>query len=556
MSLVPPAELGVALIDTTFVVIDLETTGGSPELDAITEIGAVRLRGGECLGTFQTLVDPGLAIPPAVTYLTGITQAMVGPAPRIDEVLSALLEFLGDAVLVGHNAGFDRRFLDANLRRTGRESLTNLVVDTCTLARRLLQGEVDDCKLATLARHFRTDVEPCHRALADAQATGEVLHCLLERVASLGVTGLDDLLALPRTTGHPHMAKLRLIADLPRAPGVYLFRDSSGQVIYVGSTTNLRRQVRSYFAGRDRRAVGARLRELQSIDHMVCSSDLEAAVRQLRLARELSPPHNRRAARWRQYAYVKLGGAGRPPLLSVVKSPKRDDGCHYLGPLPSMRVARTVVEALESLNRLGCAAGQTAQQMERTVGERVVTGLAVGDEVLVRPLAREIERLTAAHRLDEAGQMQDQMSALSGALSQQRRLDDLRGSGRTRLDLPDGSGAMFDGGRLIGAWGRGRLPWIEPLASPVDVAGPVPRELVDELLCVTSWLDRRAGRVQLVPCDDAAGLGRPARQSDGGSANWAAACSPSTDVSGRPNGSWKLSGPAAAPSSAMVASPE
>jgi DNA polymerase-3 subunit epsilon len=99
-------DLGTPLAQVTFCVVDLETTGGSPNEHAITEIGAVKLRGGECLGTFHTLVNPGSAIPPAITVLTGITEAMVTVAPRIATVLPALVEFVGGTVLVGHTVGF------------------------------------------------------------------------------------------------------------------------------------------------------------------------------------------------------------------------------------------------------------------------------------------------------------------------------------------------------------------------------------------------------------------------------------------------------------------
>src|SRR5579859_3560267 len=108
-------DLGTPLHDVTFVVVDLETTGGSPATCAITEIGAVKYRGGECLGEFQTLVNPGVPIPPMITVLTGITEAMVYPAPRIAEVLPMFLEFARDAVIVGHNIRFDCGFLDAAL---------------------------------------------------------------------------------------------------------------------------------------------------------------------------------------------------------------------------------------------------------------------------------------------------------------------------------------------------------------------------------------------------------------------------------------------------------
>ena len=240
-------ELGTPLHEVTFCVIDLETTGGSPRDCAITEVGAVKLRGGECLGTFQTLVNPGSPIPPTITILTGITQAMVMPAPPIEAVLPALLEFVGDSVIVGHNVRFDTSFLDAALARTKRPRLHHRRVDTCALARRLVRDEVPNCKLGTLARAFRLDHTPNHRALDDALATGDLLHLLLERAGGLGVTGLDDLLELPTMSGHAQAGKLSLTDHLPRAPGVYLFRDRRGDVLYVGKAKSVRRRVLSYF---------------------------------------------------------------------------------------------------------------------------------------------------------------------------------------------------------------------------------------------------------------------------------------------------------------------
>src|SRR6188474_2612084 len=110
---------GVPLADTTFCILDLETTGGNRNDDMITEVGAVKVRGGEFLGTFQTLVNPGRAIPPQITMLTGLTDALVAPAPRIEAVLPSLLEFLRGTILVGHNIGFDVAFLRAAFERAG-----------------------------------------------------------------------------------------------------------------------------------------------------------------------------------------------------------------------------------------------------------------------------------------------------------------------------------------------------------------------------------------------------------------------------------------------------
>ena len=355
-------ELGTPLSEVTFVVVDLETTGTSPGNDAITEIGALRMRGGELLGRLETFVNPGVPLPPMITVLTGITESMLLPAPRIAEVLPAFLEFAHDAVIVGHNIRFDISFLDAALLANGYPRLAHRRVDTVALARRLIRDEVPNLRLDTLARHFRTAAEPVHRAYADAAATAEVLHALLERAAAFGVLGLDDLLALPKMRAHPSAAKLALTAKLPRAPGVYLFRDRGGRVLYVGKATNLRARVRSYFSAEDRRKVPQLLRETVSIEHRVCRGPFEAAIRELHLIQRLEPRFNREAKRWRSYSYLKLTAERFPRL--VVTRVARADGASYLGPFRSSAAAQRAREAIEDavpLRRCGTRIGRKAE---------------------------------------------------------------------------------------------------------------------------------------------------------------------------------------------------
>lgn len=202
--------VGTPLFDVTFAVIDLETTGTAPGQSRIIEVGAAKYRRGECLGTFQTLVDPECGVPLFITALTGITEALVGLAPPIEAVLPALMEFLGDAVLVGHNLRFDTSFLDAALVASGRPGLTQARVDTLSLARRLVDvgDETPNLRLSSLASLFRTATRPTHRALDDTLATAEVFHGLLERAGSLEVVTLDDLLRLEASPP----------ADRPRIP--------------------------------------------------------------------------------------------------------------------------------------------------------------------------------------------------------------------------------------------------------------------------------------------------------------------------------------------------
>ena len=191
-------DLGRPLRLTTFVVLDLETSGGSPKAGAgITEIGAVKVRGGEVLGKLQTFLNPGNSIPPFITELTGITNEMVFSSPSIAEVFPTLLEFLGPAdetVFVAHNAPFDLSFLKAAAQTHEFNWPKYPVIDTARLARRILtRDEVVNCRLGTLAEFFNTGVSPNHRALDDALATVDVLHALIARAAGFGISTLEEL---------------------------------------------------------------------------------------------------------------------------------------------------------------------------------------------------------------------------------------------------------------------------------------------------------------------------------------------------------------------------
>src|SRR5688572_14284800 len=248
-------DLGTPLSEVTFCVVDLETTGGSPTDSAITEVGAVKVLRGEIVGTFQTLVDPGRPVPAFIRLLTGIDDLALAEAPRIDSVLPSFLEFSKDTVLVAHNARFDVSFLNHALVERGYERLSNRVLDTAGLARKVLAGEVRNHRLATLAAHLRCAHQPCHRAFADVLATIDVLHHLIERVAGFGVVTLEDLLSLSASKLDGTFSKISLTEGLPNGAGVYRFIGSSGQTLYVGKATNVRQRVRSYFYGDPRRKI-------------------------------------------------------------------------------------------------------------------------------------------------------------------------------------------------------------------------------------------------------------------------------------------------------------
>ena len=498
-------DLGLPLADVAFCVVDLETTGTSPDRCAITEVGAVLLRGGRCEGTFQTLVDPGCGIPPAITVLTGITESMVVDAPRIEAVLPSFLEFLGDAVVVGHNVRFDLGFLNAALRRDSRPTLPNRSIDTCALSRRLLRDEVPNHKLGTLATRLRLDHQPSHRALDDALATGDLLHLLLERAGSLGVTGLEDLLVLPRLAGHAQAAKLRLTENLPRRPGVYLFRGRRGEVLYVGRAVDLRSRVRSYFSSDSRRKVHQLLKETARIDHRECTGSLEAAVSEIRLIHEHEPRFNQQGTTWRRYAYVKLSLGERFPRLSAARV-VRDDGALYVGPVGSTSAARRAIEAVETvvpLRRCTGRPGRSARTGPCVPAQLGVATCPCTSEVSEAEYAVLVEQARRGLTDDPRTLLGPLAATLADAIRRHRRLSELRSSGRLVVRHRDGTIAEFHHGSLVEVRGDpgdasgGPLPFA---AGPAR-GGTTGRDEADELHCVASWLHAEADRLVVEHCD-------------------------------------------------------
>jgi DNA polymerase III epsilon subunit family exonuclease len=187
------------LSSVTFVVLDLETSGASPQSgSAITEIGAVKVCGGQVLGTFKTFVNPGNPLPPFITELTGITDEMLQDAPQIQSVLPLLFEFLGSektTVFVAHNAPFDLSFLKASAALHGYLWPNFRVIDTVKAARFVLtKDDVANYQLGTLAAYFRTEISPNHRALDDALATVDVLHGIIERMGTFGITTINQMI--------------------------------------------------------------------------------------------------------------------------------------------------------------------------------------------------------------------------------------------------------------------------------------------------------------------------------------------------------------------------
>ena len=193
VSLAEPDHDAIDLAQTGFVVFDFETTGAKTPPCRVTEVGAYRVMSGEIVGEFHTLINPEMPIPLFITMLTGISDEMVRTSPKFEEVAANLLEFIGDSVLVAHNAGFDLRFLDHEVGRVYEDyRVANPSICTVQLSRRLLP-DIDNHKLKTLAEHFNVELINHHRANADALATAKVFINLLDGLKEHGVADLGSV---------------------------------------------------------------------------------------------------------------------------------------------------------------------------------------------------------------------------------------------------------------------------------------------------------------------------------------------------------------------------
>jgi len=380
------------------VVFDLETTGLAAGRDQICEIGAVRVKGLELVDSFQSLVNPRMALPEPIARLTGIREQELRGAPSVSTVVRRFLAFAGDELLVAHNARFDQRFLE---RQLGDRRLSEPPLCTAALARRLLEGRLRRVGLASLADFFGVPTQPCHRALPDAEATAQVLVHLIGLAQERGARTLSELRGLAAPRKRRVHGKRHLARGAPTRPGVYLFRDDHDHVLYVGRARDLRARLRSYFrSDRQRPSVEAALLALARIEWRVLGSELEAALEELRLIRELGPPANSRGRRKEQGVYLRRRGD------EFVVSKKAG----ALGPIGSRRQAALAARALASC---------TATELD--------TLLQGGP--LPRLRAR-LDHLSESQRYEEAARLRDRLDALEKVVERLCRLDRLR-----RLEL-------------------------------------------------------------------------------------------------------------------------
>ena len=472
VALAAASSLDVPLEEAAWTVFDLETTGLTPSRARICEIGAQRVSRLELEESFETLVDPRVPLPAAVQALTGIDPSRLRGAPPVELAVRRFLSFADATVLVAHNARFDLAFVDKEVQLLTGRRVAAPVVDTVWLARRLLEGRVRRVGLASLAHFFGTATVPCHRALPDARATAEILVALLGLAQERGARTVSDVVELAAPRARRLNRKRSLVAGAPATPGAYLFRGCNDAVLYVGRARNLQARLRSYFAGgRQRPAVEAALGALDRVEWRETGSELEAALLELRLIRELRPPANARGRGGREVWLRRRGDS-----WGVVRQPTE------YGPVGGAGVAERAARAL---------AGHEGDPLEALPG-----------------LRSRLRRLAGEQRFEDAARLRDRIAALEQVVERLLQLQRLRAlricivvparqpgfvravavaAGRIGAErtIPVGGGAAAEVDALLAAAARGD--------SDGDDGGDV-----EELLLVDSYLRRPPPELRVV----------------------------------------------------------
>jgi DNA polymerase III subunit epsilon len=371
-----------SLDEIEYVVLDTETTGLRPGSHRVIEIAGVRIRGGEALGSFQTLLNPGTRLPSFIVQFTGINQEMVNTAPKAAEIFPDFLSFIDGAILVGHNVGFDLGFLSYEARLLGLDFPID-GLDTIPLARRFLPA-LRRFKLDSVADHLKIATANRHRALGDARVTAAVFIKLLALAQEQGIQTLGHLrrrLQLPvawngditQAATKKQIEQLRADGrvsnqltsvrptgtlflnpawkrDFPALPGVYLMKDANQQVIYVGKAKCLKDRLASYYnqpLGYTRKMDGL-LQNVKEIETRVLGSELEALLVESQLIKELQPAYNVQLRNYELYPFIKIDIHHPFPRVYATREVAAD-GARYFGPFRSRRIVDVTIELIQKV---------------------------------------------------------------------------------------------------------------------------------------------------------------------------------------------------------------
>jgi DNA polymerase III epsilon subunit family exonuclease len=534
-----------------FVAIDVETTGLRASDHRIIEVGLVRFADGESIDSMTALCNPGRRLPAYIAKLTGIRDSDLEPAGPFELIAEQVTDFIGSSVLVGHNVDFDIRFLNAELKRAGGQRLINERIDTMALAMRLLP-HVRRPSLEKVAKAVGIAPKRVHRALDDAELAARCALLLLKLARDNGITSLDELrragkVVTPRPRDHVGRARSVLdtshLESIPRCPGVYLMRDASQRIIYVGKAKNLRDRVGSYYAqplGYTRKMDGL-IESIARIDVETTGTELEALILEAQLIRRYQPRYNSALRSHEQYPYIRVTMSSPWPKIGFAMR-RKEDGDRYFGPYRNRSAAKRAVELLNELlplrtctrsfktaksygspclrldlhQCLGPCVGQ-ANRGEYLAAIRTALQFLEGDDtVLVDRIHALLEIAAARQDFERAQQLRNAIHTLQSIAGAGRRLTRESSSRHKLLVLPSHDDltvnvAIIASGRIWANCQAGRHESPASLAERLRMSyerlqlhgdPAIDHTTLDDTLIVSRWLEKNEGHPAIVFADD------------------------------------------------------
>jgi len=338
--------------DTTFSVIDFETTGTTPNKSRAIEIGIVRVENLKITETFQSLFNPGVYIPPFISQLTGIENDDIFDAPKFEDLSQDIKEFIDGSILVGHNLQFDFAFLKSEFEQA--DILLPKMEQVCTLklSRRLFP-KLKSKALGNMAKHLRVRHKNVHRALGDATVTAKILIKLITKLKEEhNSETINDILSFqntPSVSKSFRLVKKKLIGDLanlPDKPGVYFFKDAKEKIIYIGKAKNLKKRVKNYFSSSASRKAKKIARKANRLGFSVTNSELSALVLEAELIKVHKPQFNTLLKKYSQNYFIRLKLNHNFPDIKV-SSNFDFDGNDYFGPYSNRITANSLKEIVD-----------------------------------------------------------------------------------------------------------------------------------------------------------------------------------------------------------------
>jgi DNA polymerase-3 subunit epsilon len=431
--------------ETTFTVVDLETTGGLQETNRIIDLCAIKVKNGKVFDRYATLINPQIPISFFITQYTGISNEMVSSAPLFESIQNDLYKFLDGSVFVAHNVTFDLGFLNMEFERCGNEKLNNRWLCTYRLAKRLLPQQ-KKVNLGDLSNYFGITIKDRHRANGDTEATVGILQHLIEIAGEKhGIDRLDELISLQfkpfrhfkKEPQHVQHLREQVVGLLPKKPGVYLMKSQSNEILYIGKSKNLKARVSSYFNHTEHSdKVKELIGRVKKLDHIVTGSELEALLLESRLIKQHKPAFNTLLKHYRTYPFIILTEHEYPKL--EISTNGFSESTEAFGPFNSMELARKVLDILQKEFKLRkCSTREFSRsrtclylEMQSCIGpchaedETIKTTYAFElsqlkqflsghDPVLIKHLKAKMKGLAEIRHYEEAAELRKKIKSLS-----------------------------------------------------------------------------------------------------------------------------------------------